>query len=177
MGVYINRSRSREHSQAALNFPPDTAVDGMTPMNPSPMALGSAAALSKFGFDCAYYRRTKEELLANGWSQAQIFGRTEIDVDSVLLGFVDPQDAQPVPAWCSRAINKILPAAPLPVRLASTWMLTKLMRVSRFSVARGKVADSVTVVNLAECGKHELEPRMADASCGQARRVAIRYPD
>jgi hypothetical protein len=95
------------------------------------MTLESAAnALSKFGFDCAYYRRTKQELLANGWNEVQIFGRFELDVDSLLLGFVDPQDTQPVPAWCSRTVNKILPAAPLPVRLASTWVLTKLMRVS-----------------------------------------------
>lgn len=127
----INRSRSREHSQAALNFAPDTAVDGVTPMNPSPMILETAAnAISKFGFDCAYYRRTKQDLLANGWDDAQIFGRSEIDVDSLLLGFADPQDTQPVPAWCARTVNKILPTANLPVRLASTWILTKLMRVS-----------------------------------------------
>ncbi|XPS73622.1 hypothetical protein M3J09_005766 [Ascochyta lentis] len=121
--------QSREHSQAALNFAPDTAVDGVTPMNPSPMTLESAAnALSKFGFDCAYYRRTKQELLANGWSEVQIFGRFDIDVDSLLLGFADPQDTQPVPAWCARTVNRILPTATLPVRLASTWILTKLMR-------------------------------------------------
>jgi hypothetical protein len=103
----------------------------MTPMNPSSMTLEAAAsALSKFGFDCVYYRRTKQELLANGWTEAQIFGRTDIDVDSLLLGFVDPQDTQPVPAWCSRTVNKILPVSPLPVRLASAWILTKLMRVS-----------------------------------------------
>lgn len=129
--MYINSSRSREHSQTALNFAPNTVVDGVTPMNTSPMTLETAAnALSKFGFDCAYYRRTKQELLANGWNEAQIFGRFEIDVDSLLLGFVDPQDTQPVPAWCARTVNRILPAATLPVRLASTWILTKLMRVS-----------------------------------------------
>ena len=131
LGAYVNRSRSREHSQAALNFAPDTAVDGVMPMNPSTMTLETAGnALSKFGFDCVYYRRTKQELLSNGWSEEQIFGRVEIDVDSLLLGFSDPQDTQPVPAWCARTVNKILPAASLPVRLASTWVLTKLMRVS-----------------------------------------------
>lgn len=131
MEVCIDRSRSREHSQAALNFAPDHAVDGVTPMHPSPMILENAAnALSKFGFDCAYYRRTKQELLANGWNEAQIFGRSEVDVDSLLLGFADPQDTQSVPAWCARTVNKILPTANLPVRLASTWSLTKLMRVS-----------------------------------------------
>ncbi|KAL1649014.1 hypothetical protein SLS61_006537 [Didymella pomorum] len=98
-------------------------------MNPSPLILENAAnALSKFGFDCAYYRRTKQDLLANGWNEAQIFGRSDIDVDSLLLGFTDPQDTQPVPAWCARTVNKILPTANLPVRLASTWLLTKLMR-------------------------------------------------
>jgi hypothetical protein len=124
-GVYVNRSRSRE------NFAPDTAVDSVTPMNQSPMILENAAnALSKFGFDCAYYRRTKQDLLANGWNEAQIFGRSEIDVDSLLLGFADPQDTQPVPAWCARTVNKLLPNVNLPVRLASAWILTKLMRVS-----------------------------------------------
>ncbi|KAJ4366004.1 hypothetical protein N0V95_000382 [Ascochyta clinopodiicola] len=124
-----SREESREHSQAALNFAPDTAVDGGPALNPSLITLESAAnALNKFGFDCAYYRRTKQELLANGWSEAQVFGRVEIDVDSLLLGFVDPQDTQPVPAWCARTVNRILPTAPLPVRLASTWILTKLMR-------------------------------------------------
>lgn len=114
-----------------MNFAPDAAVDGVTSMNPSPMILETAAnALNKFGFDCAYYRRTKQDLLANGWSEAQIFGRSEVDVDSLLLGFADPQDTQPVPAWCARTVNRILPTANLPVRLASTWILTKLMRVS-----------------------------------------------
>jgi len=94
------RERSREHSQVALNFAPDTAVDGVAPMNPSPMLLETAAnALSKFGFDCIYYRRMKQDLLSNGWSEEQVFGRSEVDVDSVLLGFADPQDTQSVPAW------------------------------------------------------------------------------
>lgn len=131
LGVCINRCRSRKHSQAALNFASDTAIDGVAPMNPPPMILENTAnALTKFGFDCIYFRRTKQELLSNGWSEAQIFGRSEVDVDSVLLGFADPQDTQPVPAWCARTVNKILPAANLPVRLASSWLLTKLMRVS-----------------------------------------------
>lgn len=74
------------------------------------------------------------DLLANGWSEAQIFGGSEIDVDSLLLGFADPQDNQTVPAWCARTVNKILPTANLPVRLASTWVLSKLMRVSAILV-------------------------------------------
>lgn len=140
LGMFINTSRSREHSQVALNFAPEAAVDGVTPMNPSPMILESAAnALSKFGFDCIYYRRSKQDLLSNGWSEEQIFGRSEVDVDSVLLGFADPQDSQPVPAWCARTVNKILPTANLPVRLASSWLLTKLMRVSTPSSTAGRM--------------------------------------
>lgn len=167
--MYINRSRSREHSQAALNFAPDTAADGVTPMNPSPLALENAAnALSKFGFDCAYYRRAKQDLLANGWNEAQIFGRSDIDVDSVLLGFADPQDTQPVPAWCARTVNRILPRANLPVRLASTWLLTKLMRVGALRGCKGNAADRTAVADLAERGEHERQSRMADACCGQA---------
>jgi hypothetical protein len=100
-------------------------------MNPSPLSLEAATnALNKFGYDCAYYRRSKRDLLANGWSEKHIFGRSELDVDTLLLGFMDPQDAQPVSTWCSRTVNKLLPEAPLPVRLASTWLLTKLMRAS-----------------------------------------------
>lgn len=139
-GVYVNTSRSREHSQAALNFAPETAIDGVTPTNPSSMILETAAnALSKFGFDCMYYRRMKQDLLSNGWNEQQIFGRSDVDVDSVLLGFADPQDTQPVPAWCARSVNKILPTANLPVRLASSWLLTKMMRVS---VPRGIASQS-----------------------------------
>lgn len=171
--MYINTSRSREHSQAALNFAPETAVDGVTPMNPSPMILENAAnALSKFGFDCAYYRRTKQDLLANGWNEAQIFGRSDVDVDSLLLGFADPQDTQPVPAWCARTVNKILPTANLPVRLASTWLLTKLMRVSgfrgqdelRLTVRQWLIWPSVENMNgspewlMPSVGKHDVSP-------------------
>ena len=76
------------------------------------------------------------DLLANGWSEAQIFGRSEIDVDSLLLGFADPQDNHTVPAWCARTVNRILPTANLPVRLASTWVLSKLMRVSAVLVRK-----------------------------------------
>lgn len=99
-------------------------------MNPPLDIEGAANALSKFGYDCTYYRRTKRDLLNNGWNEAQIFGRAEMDVDTILLGFADPQDDQIVPTWCSRIVNKILPASPLPVRLASAWVLTKMMRVS-----------------------------------------------
>ena len=127
---YGSSSREeREQSQSSLAYSHDNTVDVAVPTNPSPLSLEAAAnALNKFGFDCAFYRRTKRDLLANGWSEVQIFGRSEIDVDTLLLGFLDPQDAQPVSTWCSRTVNKLLPASPLPVRLASTWLLTKLMR-------------------------------------------------
>lgn len=101
-------------------------------MNPSPLNMDMTAAadpLSKFGFDCAFYRRTKRDLLANGWSESQIFGRSEIDVDTLLLGFMDPQDAQPVSTWCAKTCNRVLPTASFPIRLASTWVLTKMVRV------------------------------------------------
>ncbi|KAI4955194.1 hypothetical protein J4E91_001052 [Alternaria rosae] len=119
----------REQSQSSLAYSHDNPVDVTVAANPSPLSLEAAAnALNKFGFDCAFYRRTKRDQLANGWSEPQIFGRSEIDVDTLLLGFLDPQDAQPVSTWCSRTVNRLLPASPLPVRLASTWLLTKLMR-------------------------------------------------
>jgi hypothetical protein len=129
---HADTSRSREQSHSSLGFPHDTSsVDAAVSMNPSPLSLEAATnALSKFSFDCAFYRRTKRDLLANGWSEVQIFGRCEIDVDTLLLGFMDPQDAQPVSTWCSRTVNRLLPAASLPIRLASAWVLTKLMRVS-----------------------------------------------
>ncbi|KZM22923.1 sequence-specific DNA binding RNA polymerase II transcription factor [Ascochyta rabiei] len=129
LGASSYDGSSREERQVQHQYSRAFSVDGVTALNSSPMTLESAAnALNKFGFDCAYYRRTKQELLANGWSEAQVFGRFEIDVDSLLLGFADPQDTQPVPAWCARTVNKILPTATLPVRLASTWILTKLIR-------------------------------------------------
>lgn len=84
---------------------------------------------SKFSYETALYRRTKREMLANGWDEAQIFGRNEIDVDTLLLGFADPQASLPVPTWASKMINRMLPAAPLPIRLASASLLTKMMRV------------------------------------------------
>ncbi len=128
---WLTSFRSREQSQSSMAYSHDNPVDATVTANASPLSLEAAAnALNKFGFDCAFYRRTKRDLLANGWSEAEIFGRSEIDVDTLLLGFMDPQDAQPVSTWCSRTVNKLLPATPLPVRLASTWLLTKLMRVS-----------------------------------------------
>jgi len=126
-----DRSPSREQSQqSSLAYSHDpNPVEPVVPMNPSPLSLEAATtALNKFSFDCAFYRRTKRDLLTNGWSEIQIFGRSEIDVDTLLLGFMDPQDAQPVSTWCARTSNRMLPAASLPVRLASTWVLTKLMR-------------------------------------------------
>jgi hypothetical protein len=124
-----SRSDSREQSQPGLGFPADNPIGGITPITPSPLDLNAASeALSKFGFDCAYFRNAKHELLTNGWREEDVFGRTEIDMDSLILGFNDPQDSQSVSTWCSRTVNKILPAASLPVRLASTWVLTKLLR-------------------------------------------------
>ena len=144
------------------------------PANPSPLSLEAAAnALNKFGFDCAFYRRTKRDLLANGWSEVQIFGRSEIDVDTLLLGFLDPQDAQPVSTWCSRTVNKLLPASPLPVRLASTWLLTKLMRVSPSFPCRRVVANASTVSHLAKCREYECQSGMVDATSREAGDISI----
>lgn len=96
----------------------------------------AAEAVNKFGFDCALYRRTKREMLANGWTEVQIFGRVDIDVDTLILGWEDPQDGQPVPTWASRMVNKMLPGCCIPLRLASAFLLTKMMRV-RFCAAPG----------------------------------------
>jgi hypothetical protein len=90
--------------------------------------LDRSSELGKFGFDCGFYRRTKREMLASGWDEVQIFGRHEIDVDTILLGFMDPQDGQPVPTWSSRTVNRLLQSAPVPVRLASAFLLTKMMK-------------------------------------------------
>lgn len=118
-----------------MNYARENAAEGIVSLNPPSLDIEAASsALSKFSFDCAYYRRMKRELFRNGFSEIHIFGRTEIDVDTLLLCFLDPQDEQPVSTWCSRTVNKLLPTSPLPVRLASTWLLTKLMRVSAASV-------------------------------------------
>jgi hypothetical protein len=122
-------SQSREHSQTALNYLPGSALDGVSQMNPTLDIEAAENALSKLSYDCTYFQRAKQELLANGWNETQIFGTAEIDVDTILLGFVDPQDSQTVSTWCSRTVNKVLPRTPLVVRLASTWILTKMMRV------------------------------------------------
>ncbi|KAF1978520.1 hypothetical protein BU23DRAFT_525229 [Bimuria novae-zelandiae CBS 107.79] len=112
---------SREQSQPAMVFhTPDHAIDNF-PYNESDQ-------YSKFSFECAFYRRTKREMLANGWDEAQIFGRNEVDVDTLLLGFVDPQETLPVPTWAAKMVNKMVPGIPLPARLASTFLLTKMMR-------------------------------------------------
>ncbi|KAF2644889.1 hypothetical protein P280DRAFT_466152 [Massarina eburnea CBS 473.64] len=118
-----SRDESREPSQPSIFQLPEAALSSAPPFT-----LTEATEHSNFSFDCALYRRTKREMLANGWDEAQIFGRNEIDVDTLLLGFVDPQDAHPVPTWASRMINKMLPAASMPVRLASTFLLSKMMR-------------------------------------------------
>ena len=131
-----DKCRSREQSQPALGFQTESAIDGATVYNYS-----ETNELAKFSFDCAFYRRTKREMLANGWDEAQIFGRNDFDVDTVLLGFMDPQDNQPVPTWAARTVNKILPTAPVPVRLASTYLLTKMMRVGSISTQGGELLD------------------------------------
>ncbi|KAA8615376.1 Zn-clus multi-domain protein [Pyrenophora tritici-repentis] len=125
-----SRQESREHSHSSLAYSHDNAVvEGAIPTNPAPHTVeASTNALNKFGFDCAFYQRTKRDLIASGWNEEQIFGRSEIDVDTVLLCFLDPQDAQPVSTWCARTVNRLLPTASMPVRLASTWLLTKVMR-------------------------------------------------
>lgn len=119
-----------------MGFQTESAIDGAAAYNYS-----ETNELAKFSFDCAFYRRTKREMLANGWDEAQIFGRNDFDVDTVLLGFMDPQDNQPVPTWAARTVNKILPTAPVPVRLASTYLLTKMMRVGSISTQGGELLD------------------------------------
>lgn len=117
--------RSREQSQSAIPFqPPDHPSDGL-----GPYPYNETNDSNKFSLECALYRRTKREMLANGWDEAQIFGRNEMDVDTLLLGFADPQESLPVPTWASKMVNRVLPAAPIPVRLASASLLTKMMRV------------------------------------------------
>lgn len=130
----LTSHRSRDASQTMSNYLPAAVVDGVTQMNPPVDIEAATNALSKFSFDCTYFQTTKRNLLSTGWSEVQIFGRAEIDVDSILLGFVDPQDTQNVPTWCSRTVNKILPASPLPIRLASAWLLTKMMRVGSVAI-------------------------------------------
>ncbi|PVI06189.1 hypothetical protein DM02DRAFT_515101 [Periconia macrospinosa] len=120
-----SRDESREQSQPTLSFQlPESAMNAAA----TQFAMGEPNEYSKFSFDCALYRRSKREMLANGWDEAQIFGRNEVDVDTLLLGFMDPQDTQPVPTWSSRMVNKMLPAVAMPTRLASTFLLTKMMR-------------------------------------------------
>jgi hypothetical protein len=121
-------------------------------MIPLPLSLEAATtAFNKFGYDCTYYRRSKRDLFASGWSAEQVFGRFEMDVDTLLLGFTDSEDAQPVSTWCSRTVNKLLPVAPLPVRIASTWLLTKLMRVSVALTVLCNAANGRPVPHLALC--------------------------
>jgi hypothetical protein len=143
-------------------------------MNLSHLSLEAATtALNKFGYDCAFYRRSKQDLFANGWNQEQVIGRYEMDVDSVLLGYMDPQDVHPVSTWCSRTVNKLLPVAPIPVRLASTWLLTKLIRVGATFTMRCQAANDFLVPHLALCREHERGSGMVDAASGEARDLAL----
>jgi hypothetical protein len=125
-----DQNSSREQSQSILSFqlPESTLISA-----PS-FVVDPTNEYTKFSFDCALYRRTKKDMLANGWEEAQIFGRNEIDVDTSILGWADPQDTQPVSTWASKMVNKMLPGAPIPIRLASTFLLTKMMRVGCSSV-------------------------------------------
>jgi len=113
----------REQSQPAPGYQPDGAINSV-----SPFSFDASNDLGKFSFDCGFYHRTKREMLANGWDEVQIFGRHELDIDTVLLGFMEPEHAHPVPTWASRTINKLLQSSPVPVRLATTYLLTKMMR-------------------------------------------------
>ncbi|KAL7780138.1 hypothetical protein CFE70_010160 [Pyrenophora teres f. teres 0-1] len=106
MGTSSYGESSRQESHSSLAYSHENAVvEGAVATNPAPHSVeASTNALNKFGFDCAFYQRTKRDLIANGWNEAQIFGRSEIDVDTVLLCFLDPQDAQPV-ATCQHTMN------------------------------------------------------------------------
>lgn len=118
-----SRDNSRKQSQPAL------ACQTQNLIQPAPsFTYLEPSEANKFSFDCSFYRRSKREMLANGWNEAQIFGRGEVDVDSILLGFTDTQEGQLVPTWAARMVGKTLVNEPLPVRLASAYLLTKMMR-------------------------------------------------
>jgi hypothetical protein len=68
-------------------------------------------------------------MIANGWGEAHVLGRVEMDVDTLILGFSDPQESLPVSTWASKMVNRMLPGASVPIRLASASVLTKMMRV------------------------------------------------
>lgn len=108
---------------AATFQTPDHAVNGMAPFPPS----GGNESI-KISFDSASYRRAKREMLANGWGETQVFGRKAVDVDTLILGFADPRESLPVPTWAARMANKMLPTVAIPIRLASAYLLTKIMR-------------------------------------------------
>ncbi|KAJ6276563.1 hypothetical protein J3E71DRAFT_245739 [Bipolaris maydis] len=128
--AHAKTGRTRERSHSSIGFLQDIAlVNATVSINPAPRSFEAVTnALGKFSLDCVFYQRMKQDLLASGCSEVEVFGECEIDVDTLLLGFMDPQDAQPVSTWCSRTCNRLLPAASLPVKLASVWVLTKLMR-------------------------------------------------
>ncbi|OCL13217.1 hypothetical protein AOQ84DRAFT_436480 [Glonium stellatum] len=118
-----SQDNSREQSQPALTCQTQNPIQpalSFTYLEPSDA--------NKFSFDCSVYRRTKQEMLADGWDEGQVFGRNEVDVDSILLGFTDAQEEQSVPTWAARMVCKTLVNEPLPVRLASAYLLTKMMR-------------------------------------------------
>lgn len=89
-------------------------------------------------------------MLANGWNEVQIFGRGEVDVDSILLGFTDTQEGHPVPTWAARMVGKTLVNEPLPVRLASAYILAKMMRVSLRTSADESNTEATLVAHMAE---------------------------
>lgn len=122
----VDTYRSREQSQPALGYQSATPI-----INAPPYMFDTPSNVGKFSLQCGLYRRTKIEMLASGWDEVEIFGRHEIDVDTIVLGFMDPQDGQPVSTWSSRTVNRMLQSAPVPIRLASTFLLTKMMKVCR----------------------------------------------
>lgn len=113
--------------------PPQASLPYASPENPGEGAVSFATTanidLRKLNFETQVYKQTKREMLASGWNQVQIFGQNAIDVDSLLLGYADPQNAQPVSAWAARVVNRSLSAASMPLRLALSSLLTKLMKV------------------------------------------------
>jgi hypothetical protein len=117
---------SQTNGQTNGHFPFPNSIE--PPIQPYTYVDQSDLA-ARFSFDCAFYRRAKRELLANNWDESQIFGRGEVDVDSILMGFSDSHDGQTVPTWAARMCNKILASLPLPIRLASAVLLTGMMRV------------------------------------------------
>jgi hypothetical protein len=123
-----DRYPSREQSQAVFFPLPETAM-----IDPMPFPLNEIKEPGNFNFnyECAVYRKIKSNLLPEGWEEVEIFGRNGVDVDTLLFDFSDPDHSQPVSMWASKMVNKMLPTASLPVRLASCFLLNKMLRVCK----------------------------------------------